>query len=138
MRGFISGLSILFHWSIFLSLCQYLLSSWLWLCSRAWSQAGWFLQFHFSFSRLLWLFEIFCISMQIVKLFVLGLHYIFLKFYLFFNWRLYRILFSVRPQLHYILCAFHLQHFSAILFLSPVNKYTKHSLFIYYILVPLN
>ena len=23
MRGFISGLSILFHWSIFLSLCQY-------------------------------------------------------------------------------------------------------------------
>ena len=36
MRGFISGLSILFHWSIFLSLCQYLLSWWLWLCSRAW------------------------------------------------------------------------------------------------------
>ena len=32
---------------------------WLWLCSRAWSQAGWFLQFHSSFSRLLWLFEVF-------------------------------------------------------------------------------
>ena len=25
-----------------------ILSWWLWLCSRAWSQAGWFLQFHFS------------------------------------------------------------------------------------------
>ena len=36
-----------------------LLSWWLWLCSRAWSQAGWFLQFHSSFSRLLWLFEVF-------------------------------------------------------------------------------
>ena len=48
-----------------------ILSWWLWLCSRAWSQAGWFLQFHSSFSRLLWLFELFCISIQIVKLFVL-------------------------------------------------------------------
>ena len=28
------------------------------------------LQFHSSFSRLLWLFEVFCISIQIVKLFV--------------------------------------------------------------------
>ena len=36
-----------------------ILSWWLWLCSRAWSQAGWFLQFHSSFSRLLWLFEFF-------------------------------------------------------------------------------
>ena len=52
-------------------------------------QAGWFLQFHPSFSRLLWLFEgFFCIPIQIVKLFVLALHYIFLKFYLFFNWRI--------------------------------------------------
>ena len=41
---------------------------WLWLCSRPWSQAGWFLQFHSSFSRLLWLFEVFCIAIQIVKL----------------------------------------------------------------------
>ena len=32
-----------------------------------------FLQFHSSFSRLLWLFEVFCISIQIVKLFVLVL-----------------------------------------------------------------
>ena len=51
---------------------------------------------------------------------------------------LYRILFSFKPQLHYILYAFHLQHFSAILCLTLVNKYTKHSLYIYYILVPLN
>ena len=64
MHGFISGLSILFHWSIFLSLCQYHISWWLWLCSRVWSQAGWFLQVHSSFSRLLWLFEVFCISIQ--------------------------------------------------------------------------
>ena len=49
------------------------LSWWLWLCSRTWSQASWFLQFHSSFSRLLWLFDIFCISIQIVKLFVLAL-----------------------------------------------------------------
>ena len=36
-----------------------ILSSWLWICSRAWSQAGWSLQFHSSFSILLWLFEVF-------------------------------------------------------------------------------
>ena len=35
------------------------------------NQAGWFLQFHSSFSRLVWLFAVFCISIQIVKLFVL-------------------------------------------------------------------
>ena len=68
--GFISGLSILFHWSIFLCTST-ILSWWLWTCSRAWSQAGWFLQFHSSFSGLLWLFKVFCISIQIVKLFVL-------------------------------------------------------------------
>ena len=42
---------------------------WLWLYSIVWSQAGWFLQFHTSFSRLLWLFEVFCISIQITQLF---------------------------------------------------------------------
>ena len=70
----------------------------------------------------------------------LYLHYICLKFYLFFNWKIiaYRILFSVKPQLHYILYAFHLLHFSAVLCLTLVNKHTKHSLFIYYTLVPLN
>ena len=50
-----------------------ILSWWLWLCSRAWSQGGWFFQFHSSFSRLLWLSEVFCISIQIVKLFALAL-----------------------------------------------------------------
>jgi len=47
------------------------LSWWRWLCSRDWSQAGWFLQFHYSFSRLSWLFEFFCIFIQILKLSVL-------------------------------------------------------------------
>ena len=51
----------LMYISIFVPV-PYCLSWWLWLCNRAWSQAGWFLQFHSSFSRLLWLFEVFCIS----------------------------------------------------------------------------
>ena len=59
---------------LYFCLCASTILSWrLWLCSRAWSQAGWFLHFHSSFSRLLWLFEVFCISIQIVKLFVLAL-----------------------------------------------------------------
>ena len=57
---------------LYFCLCA-ILSWWLWLYSRAWSQAVWFLQFHSSFSRLLWLFEVFCISLQIVKLFILVL-----------------------------------------------------------------
>ena len=45
---------------LYICLCtSTILSWWLWLCSRAWSQAGWFPQFHSSFSRLLWLFEVF-------------------------------------------------------------------------------
>ena len=36
-------------------------------------QKHWFLQFHSYFSRLLWQFEVFCISIQILKLFVLVL-----------------------------------------------------------------
>ena len=71
VRGFISGLSILFHWSIFLSCTSTILSWWLWLCSTVRSQAAWFLQFHYSFPRLLRLFEVFCNSIHIVKLFVL-------------------------------------------------------------------
>ena len=46
--------------SIYLHFClcaSTILFWWLWLCSRAWSQAGWFLKFHSSFSRLHWLFE---------------------------------------------------------------------------------
>ena len=61
MHGFISGLSILFHWSIFLFLCQYhtVLMTVALQCV-VWSQEGWFLQLHSSFSRLLWLFRVFC------------------------------------------------------------------------------
>ena len=73
MCGFTSELSILLHLSIFLSLCwdytalmtvalQYSLKS-----GRLIPPG------HSSFSRLLWLFEVFCISIQIVKLFVLVL-----------------------------------------------------------------
>ena len=37
---------------LYLCLCaSTMLSWWLWLCSRAWSQVGWFLQFHSSFSN---------------------------------------------------------------------------------------
>ena len=49
--------------NLYFCLCaNTILSWWLWLCSVPWNQAGWFLQFHSSFSRLLWLFEAFCIS----------------------------------------------------------------------------
>ena len=44
------------------------LSSWLWLCSIIWSQEGWFLQLHSSFSRPR-LFGVFCVSIWIVKIF---------------------------------------------------------------------
>ena len=49
------------------------LSSWLQLGSIVWSQEGWFLQLHSSFSRLLWLFRVFCVSIWIAKSFVLVL-----------------------------------------------------------------
>ena len=50
-----------------------ILSWWLYLCSIVWGQEGWFLQLHSSFSRLLCLFEVFCVSIQIGKFFVLVL-----------------------------------------------------------------
>ena len=72
VHGFISGLSVLFHWSIFLSLCQY--HTVLMTTALSYSQkSGRFLQFHSSFPRLLQIFEAFCNSIQIVKLFVLVL-----------------------------------------------------------------
>ena len=52
VHGFISGLSILFHWFIFVFLCQYhtvLMIVALWYSLKS---AGWFLQFHSYFSRL--------------------------------------------------------------------------------------
>ena len=44
-----------------------ILSSWLELCSTIWNQESWYLQLHSSFSRLLWLFGVFCVSIWIVK-----------------------------------------------------------------------
>ena len=46
---------------------------WLCLCSIIRSQEGWFLQLHSSFSRPLWLLRVFCVSIWIVKFFVLVL-----------------------------------------------------------------
>ena len=37
------------------------------LCSLIWSQGACFLKIHFSFSRLLWQFRVFCVSIQIKK-----------------------------------------------------------------------
>ena len=77
---------------IYICLCaSNIMSWWMLLCSRAGSQAGWFLQFHSSFSGLLWLFEVFCISIQIVKLFVLVLWKILLVAWLGLHW-IYRLL----------------------------------------------
>ena len=39
------------------------------VCNIIWSQESWFLQLHYSFSRLLWLFREFCVSIWIVKFF---------------------------------------------------------------------
>ena len=59
---------------VYFSFCASTILSWLlYLCSIVWSQGTWFLQLHFSFSRLLWLFGVFCVSIQIVKFFVLVL-----------------------------------------------------------------
>ena len=45
---------------LYFCLCASTLQFWgLWLCTRASSQAGWLLQFHSSFSRLLWVVYLF-------------------------------------------------------------------------------
>ena len=51
-----------------------ILSWWLKLCSIVWSQEGWFPQLHSSFSRLLWLFRVFCVFIWIMNFFVLVFH----------------------------------------------------------------
>ena len=43
------------------------------LCSTVWSQDSWFMQLSFSFSRLIWIFEVFCVSKPVMKIFVLVL-----------------------------------------------------------------
>jgi hypothetical protein len=54
MCGFMSGSSILIHWSSCLFLCQYHVVFIVWLCSIVWSQVLCCLQLC---SELLWLFE---------------------------------------------------------------------------------
>ena len=39
------------------------------LCSIVWGHGTWFFQLHFSFPTLLWLFGVFCVSIQIVQFF---------------------------------------------------------------------
>jgi len=62
MCGFISGISFC-SIDLYFCLCaSTTLSWWLWLCSRTWSQTGWFLQFHSSFLRFLWLLLLLLLS----------------------------------------------------------------------------
>ena len=63
IHGFTSGLSILFSWPIFQFCASTVLSWWL----SWWSEEGWFLQLQFSFSSLLWLFKVICVSIQVVN-----------------------------------------------------------------------
>ena len=114
-------------WSIDLYFClcaSTILSIWLWLCSRAWSQAGGFLQFHSSFSRLLWPFKGFYISIQIVKLFVLllwkiplvawwGLHWIYRLLCIVYSFSLYWFFWSINTVYFSI-------YLPPLWFLSPV------------------
>ena len=67
MCGFIPGLAISLHWSVFLFLCQYHTALITVLCGIMWSQGAWFLQLHSSFLSLFSLFRVFCISMQSVN-----------------------------------------------------------------------
>ena len=67
MRGFISGLSILFHWSTFLFLCHHHTILMTVALQYSLKPGLWFLQLHFSFSGLLWLFEVLRISTRIKK-----------------------------------------------------------------------
>ena len=91
-----------------------ILSWWLLLCSIAWSQAGLFLQFHSSFSRLFWLFKDFCISIQIVKWFFLVLWKIPLVAWEGLHW-IYRLL--------WVICSF-----SLYLFFWSMNMYISPSI----------
>ena len=71
VHRFISGLSIQFHWSTLYFCSNTILFGWLQLRSIVWNQGAWFLQLHFSFSRLISLFRVFCVPITIVKYFVL-------------------------------------------------------------------
>ena len=45
-----------------------ILFCWLQLCRIVWSKGVWFLHLHFPFSRLLWLFRVFCVSLLVLVL----------------------------------------------------------------------
>ena len=72
-----------------------ILSWWLWFCSRVWSQAGWFLQFHSSFSRLLWLFEVFTFVLR-------GLFFFFFLFLIKPSWVRF-FFFFLQRQTHFLM-----------------------------------
>ena len=124
--------------SIDLCFCLYastVLSWWLLLCSIAWSQAGWFLQFHFSFLRLLWLFKAFCISIQIVKLFVLvlwkiplvaweGLHWIYGLLWVVYSFSVYWF-FQFLNMVYFSIYLCHLWFLSSVFYSYKLWKILK-------------
>ena len=75
LRGFISGLSILFHWSIFLFLCQYHTVLMTVAFYITWSQKAWFLQLH-SF----WYWNTFLINVVILHIILMHISH-FMLFY---------------------------------------------------------
>ena len=123
-----SSLSFLFC-SIDLYFCfcaSTILSWWLWLCSIVWSQVGWFHQFHSSFSKFLWLFEVFCVSIQIVKLFVLvlwkillvawyGLHWIYKLLWVIYSFSLYWFFWS-KNMIYFSIYLCHLWFLSSVFY----------------------
>ena len=70
MFGCTSGLLILFHWSMYLFFCQYHAVLITMLCNIVWNQGVRYLQLCSFFSRLLWLFSIFCGFIYILEFFV--------------------------------------------------------------------
>ena len=130
MHGFISGLSILFICLYFCFCPSTILFWWLYLCSIFWSQEGWFLKLHSSISRLLWQCGVFCVSIWIVKFFVLilwkmplviwkGLHRIYRLFWVAHSFSIY-LLFQSKDMVYF---SIYLYHFFLISFISVLFIY---------------
>ena len=93
--GFISELSILFFWPISLFYASATLLWLLWLCNIVWNGEVWCLQ-HYSFSKFLWLFGIFCeficildffsISLKNANVILIGLYWICRSFSVIWAW----------------------------------------------------
>ena len=63
----------LFHF-IDLYICSYAILFWLlWLCTIAWNIEAWYHLFSHSFLRWCWVFRVFCVSVQVLVLFILDL-----------------------------------------------------------------